>query len=390
MQPASHCTFSLVRSLGVLVVATGLSGAPGAAEPPPTGQELQQLDQAIQRIESWLAEAQQQRPELEHQLQTAESRLAEIRQQIAATRLALAEGNRRLLALQDQEVRLTASRNEQLEQVRQLLRAAYKSGSQGTLKLVLNQEDPAVAVRMLHYFRRINAFRLARVEEYQQTLTSLQATHEALENSRNTLLNHQQQLDEQLAQQEQFTNARQQALLALDTAMRDRRSELDGLVADREALQALIDEVQRAVEDIPVPGSALPFSQRRGDLPWPVSGPLLAKFGDSYGNGDLQRQGITISGTAGDPVRAVHGGRVVFADWLRGTGLLLILDHGDGYMSLYGHNETLTRERGSWVDAGSVIATVGNSGGQRITGSYFEIRHNGRPQDPMPWLQPPE
>jgi septal ring factor EnvC (AmiA/AmiB activator) len=293
-----------------------------------------------------------------------------------------------LQTLQQQQQALVTQQAGQMTLIRQLVRAAYREGSQSTVKLVLNQNDPAEAARMLYYYQLINQDRLEKVREYQLTLTSLSATERELESVNRGLSAEQLSLDAQLAQLEQERLVRQQALAELDSAIDLRGRELEGLLADREALQTLIDQVQQAMETAPVPGSDEPFAQRKGQLPLPGEGSLLARFNEPYGNGDLQRQGILIGGTAGSPVRAVHGGRVVFADWLRGSGLLIILDHGDGYLSLYGHNETLTRERGSRVEAGSVIATTGNSGGQRETGIYFEIRYNGRPQNPAEWLAP--
>ena len=130
-----------------------------------------------------------------------------------------------------------------------------------------------------------------------------------------------------------------------------------------------------------------PFGKLKGKLPWPVVGKPSNRFG-RYRNGtSLRWQGLTIPSTEGNRVEAIHSGRIVFADWLRGSGLLVIIDHGDGYMSLYAHNQSLLKEIGDWVNPGDTIATVGNSGGQQRSGLYFEIRHNGKPTDPKRWCK---
>jgi len=131
-----------------------------------------------------------------------------------------------------------------------------------------------------------------------------------------------------------------------------------------------------------------PFASARGKLPWPVNGRLLARFGETRGDDARTKwDGVMISASSGSQVHAVHGGRVVFADWLRGAGLLVILDHGNGYLSLYGHNQSLLKKPGDVVKAGEAISTVGTSGGQDTPALYFAIRQQGRPTDPSQWCR---
>ncbi len=359
-----------------------------SAESEASEQELAQLNDAIDRIQTWLQQAQQNRPEVEAQLEAAERRLAAISQNLMQTRQAVAASNERLEELQRQQRALDESRLKQIDTIRQLVRAAYREGSQSTVKLLLNQDDPALAARLLYYYRVINEARLRQVDQYERTLASLAATEQALMDAANRLRGQQYEQGIRQAELEQERQNHHQMLVQLNEEIDQRGSELENLTADRDALQALIEEVRQAMESVPLPGGQEPFARRKGLLPRPLPGPLLSDFGERYGTGDLQRQGIVIGGARGEPVRAVHRGRVVFANWLRGSGLLIILDHGDGYMSLYGHNEALAREQGTWVEAGAVIATAGNSGGHRESGVYFEIRFNGRPQNPADWLAP--
>ncbi len=157
--------------------------------------------------------------------------------------------------------------------------------------------------------------------------------------------------------------------------------------ADQERLQGIIEQLQQSLEKADLDWQNTAFRSLKGKLQWPVSGRLAAGYGSRNAQG-MKSEGIVISAPAGRPVAAVHHGRVVFSDWLRGFGLLIIIDHGSGYMSLYGHNQTLLKEVGDWVAAQEPIATVGDSGGLSDAGLYFAIRYKGRPYNPQPWLSP--
>jgi septal ring factor EnvC (AmiA/AmiB activator) len=175
-------------------------------------------------------------------------------------------------------------------------------------------------------------------------------------------------------------------LAELQTAIVSRGQELEQLVSNQADLEALIQQIELARQRIPALDERIPFVEQRGNLPRPLAGRLVYGFGSPYGNGNLQRQGIGIYAEEGAQVRAVHGGRVLFANWLQGSGLLLILDHGDGYMSLYGANQSLLNKAGDWVNTGDAIATAGDSGNRDQVALYFEIRLRGQAQDPAIWL----
>ena len=160
------------------------------------------------------------------------------------------------------------------------------------------------------------------------------------------------------------------------------------LQRDRQELEELLEAIEQAVVELQLPEDYQPFASTRGTLAWPVDGRRRNSFGASRGAGGMRWHGINLAAAEGSAVRAIHHGRVVYADWLRGSGLLLILDHGDGYMSLYAHNQSLLKEVGEWVAPGTPISTVGNSGGLDRAGLYFEIRKDGKPVDPVVWMGP--
>jgi septal ring factor EnvC (AmiA/AmiB activator) len=150
-------------------------------------------------------------------------------------------------------------------------------------------------------------------------------------------------------------------------------------------LQSLVDELTRLLTSLPI-SDAEPFAKTRGRLEWPTDGRIMQRFGQSRADGRLRWDGVLLAAGAGEDVRAVHHGRVVYADWLQGMGLLVIIEHGNGYLSLYGHNQDVIAEIGEWVTPGAVIAHVGDSGGRAIPGLYFEIRKDGKPVDPDGWM----
>ena len=189
-----------------------------------------------------------------------------------------------------------------------------------------------------------------------------------------------------LAELERQRAARADAVRALAERIRDRESRAAQLRVDERRLVTLVTALRTELADVALEiRDTSPFGELRGKLPWPVNGALLARYGAPRDGSGLTWQGMLIGAPAGEPIRSIHRGRVAYADWLRGFGLLLIIEHGDGFMSLYGHNETLTREPGDWVESGEIIATVGDSGGHLQSALYFEIRRTGKPVNPRRW-----
>jgi murein hydrolase activator len=268
------------------------------------------------------------------------------------------------------------------------IRAAHMIGQEEPLKLLLSQRDPAQAGRVLtyyQYFGRARAQQIAAINGHITELNSLDADL-AQEEQRLTALEELQRGE--VVKLQSARDRRGRALASLEAESKNRAKELDRLKDQQGGLEKLVRELRRALERIEKfpTDSKDAFAKLRGKLAWPVSGKLLASFGQVRAGG-VKWDGMLVSGTQGTPVRAVYHGRVVYADWLSGLGLLTIIDHGDGYLSLYGHNERLYKEVGEKVTAGDTIATVGDSGGRQTPALYFEIRKAGRPVDPRPWFK---
>lgn len=377
----------LVCSIAVIILGVGSLPVLGAENRTQPQAELTAVTAAIADIQSWLNNATAQYTADEQALREAELRLAASSNDFTQIEAALNTSREQQRAITDQITQLEAARERQHALLAQLLRAAYIGGDQSPLKLLLSQEDPAKSARMLHYYQVYTASQVSALQTYQDTLSAIGTAEAELAANARTLLAQQTELQQQIAVLESSQQAKQLALANLQASIARRNAELEQLEMDQAQLQQLVDEIQRAVERVPTPVVSTTFSARRGLLEPPVSGPILRDFGTQYGDGNLRRQGISIATAEGTPVRAVHPGRVVFANWLRGTGLLLVLDHGDGFMSLYGNNQALAKAAGDWVESGEVVATSGQSADSQDTALYFEIRQHGTPQNPMEWLQ---
>lgn len=375
----------LILVVAVCVLWVG-KPANSAQEAPPE-EQLEQLNAAIASIESWLNSASNNRS-------TLESELRSTTQQIESTNLNIAQNRTAIAALEEQRNTLNARRDVLEEEksaqqalIQQALRASYISGQESYLKLLLNQEDPSLSARMLRYFGDFNQERMERIALFRETLNELASTSQQLESNAQELTTRQSELETQRLSLTDDSQHREELLNALKDDIAARSGELQQLSEDREHLESLIEQIQEAIASIPAPDQITPFAQAKGNLPWPVTGAPLNRFGAAYSDGNLHRQGIVLSSEQGAAVRAVHPGRVVFADWLRGSGLLVVVDHGDGYLSLYAQNQSLAKGKGDWVNRGEALATAGANGGTGQAGLYFEIRHNGQALDPAQWCE---
>ena len=268
------------------------------------------------------------------------------------------------------------------------IRAASMIGQEEPLKLLLNQRDPAQTGRVLTYYQYFGKARAEQIAAINSHITELATLDASLAEEEARLTALEDQRKGELARLQTARERRGLALASLETESKNRARELERLKEQQGGLEKLVRELRRALERLDKfpTDSKDAFARLRGKLAWPVDGKLIASFGQTRAGG-VKWDGVLVSGAQGSAVRAVYHGRVVYADWLSGLGLLTIIDHGDGYLSLYGHNERLYKEVGERVTAGDTIATVGDSGGRSTPALYFEIRKAGRPVDPRPWFK---
>ncbi len=352
-----------------------------------TESELEAVSAAIVEISNWLETANTNQSQTQTALREAEVAWSEANNSLQQVANQVADSELQLAELQRQQQSLDAQAQQEAEVLQQIIRATYMAGDSHFLKTLLNQEDPAAAGRMLHYTRVFSSYQSEQISAYQETLSSLDTLGAALEQELDALTSNQMLLAEERSRLASLRTDRESALSALNAEIASRNVELEQLEVDRAELQALLEEIARAMEGIRSFEDVPPLTEVRGELMLPVQGEVLSRFGSSYGGGSLQRQGVIIGSSEGTAVRVIHPGYVAFANWLRGSGLLVVVDHGEGYVSLYGGNQALAVEAGQWIDAGTVIATSGRGTESIGPGLYFELRYQGQAQDPARWLE---
>ena len=351
-----------------------------------TAADLATVSSAIIDIQNWLAAANARYSEEEKNLRDAEKEIAAVTQSTTATRRLLGETESELKLLHRRINRLEDEKRQHSALLAQSIRAAYMAGERSALKLLLNQQDLSRSARLMHYHRLFAESRIEKIESFQNTLDDISTANIELESRLLSFADQQSELEQKLLALNTARSRREQAMSELTASISSRSGELEALEINRAELEALLKQIAEAMARVQSVANLSPFTDQRGKLPLPVNGPVINQFGSRYGGGALVRQGITIGVAEGTEVRAVHAGRIVFSDWLRGMGLLVIVDHSDGYMSLYGANQALSKAAGDWVNAGEVLASSG-SRGERSVGVYFEIRYRGAAQNPSIWLQ---
>ena len=320
-------------------------------------------------------------------LESADQRIGDLTRRLRDLGQQLGAQQARLKTLSADQAKARARLAEERAALSRQLRAVFVGGRQDRLQLWLKQEDPATASRMAGYYDYFYGRRAAQVAAVRDAASQLDAAEAALRIEAAELAALQARAGAERADLEGMRDLRRNAVDALAARLQEQGQTLASLRRDETRLQRLLEELRQAVERLPTDRPrGRPFAERRGQLPWPAAGEVAARFGEPRTT-SMTWDGILIAAPAGAEVRAIHRGRVAFADWLRGFGLLLILDHGDGYMSLYGHNDSLLKETGEWVEAGEVVSVAGSSGGTADVGVYFAIRHRGQALDPASWCR---
>ncbi len=429
----------MLRALTFLTL-TCLLGPAFADERAQTQQQIDATRKDIAELQKTLGTLQAERSGVQKELRTTETEMGKLEKQVEALQKELKKTEGELERLDGEKAKLQAARVEQQRLIAIQARAAYQSGRQEYLKLLLNQQNPEKFARTLTYYDYLSQARLEQLKRFNQTLQKLAGVEKDINLQQAQLLVQQGNLDSQREDLDKVRKERQVALAKLNDQYKQGDQKLQARQQDQEDLAKVLKTIEEtlarqareaeearqkallaaqeaeqrrqreaaaaAAREVPAPAPQAPraptgpmvsssgesfggaFASARGKLPWPVDGRLLARFGETRGD-DVRTKwdGVMISASAGSQVHAVHGGRVVFADWLRGAGLLVILDHGNGYLSLYGHNQTLLKSAGDVVKAGDAIATVGTSGGQSTPALYFAIRQQGKPTDPSQWCR---
>ncbi|MFT4938769.1 MAG: septal ring factor EnvC (AmiA/AmiB activator) [Paraglaciecola sp.] len=373
-----------LRILFVFVLSLSLSSLNTTTALAQQSDDLEAIQQQIKnktkQIELQLAEAKK----LEATLRKAELEIAKTAKALNSTEQGLTNNTQQRQLLKQQQQALQKKLNLQQDALAKQLRSAFMTGNYDYAKMLLNQQDAAKFERTISYYQYLNKARKSQIDEFRLLVKELQQVNQ-------DLVAKQQQLEQlQTTQQSQKdTLSKQQSsrkvtLSAIQKAIQSDAAKVEQLQINEQNLLRAVQEAQRLAQNKPTTLEGL--LEYKGQLLLPTKGKVRRLFGDRR-QGQVRWKGILIDSKGGSSVVAIHHAKVLYADWLRGFGLVTVLDHGDGYMSLYGHNQALLRQAGDTVSAGEVIALVGQSGGQNVPSLYFEIRHKGKPVNPTNWLK---
>lgn len=347
---------------------------------------LKAIRTQIKNVKTDIKGAKDKAEKLQDELRDNEIATGKTLAKIKETKQAIADKQTQLKQLKTTKRKHQGNLQLEKQKIIEQIRAAYKTGRNDYLKLLLNQDDPSLVGRALAYYDYHNKARAKRIEQVKLTLHNIINIQTTIETETAELQTLKAKHETTLATFKQYRQDRNDIIAHLEQYIAKQGSELNTLQKDERQLALLFKGFGQAQ----TPASAnktLSFDTLQGRLNWPIKGKLLKRFGSNKKGHNLKWQGVLIDAAMGDQVNVISDGKVIFADWFRNLGLLIIIDHGDGYMSLYGHNQTLLKNTGDWVLAGETIANVGDSGGQSEVALYFEIRKNTQPLDPVAWCQ---
>jgi septal ring factor EnvC (AmiA/AmiB activator) len=374
----------------ILLMSAVVQGAPSKKiidDPNISTKNLEALKTKIAKLSRHINATQNEKGTVEKELKDSEKQIDQVSKDIHRIHQELNVRFHQVKVLKEKELSLSKSLSEQQTYLKQQIRIAYSMGKQPVLKVLLNQNDPQKLSRILTYHSYFSQARSKEIKKYRNTITELSQIRKNITRqnlklviSRGNLLKKRKQLK---ANQE----TRKRVLIRLAHSLKSQTDKLAKYNADRTQLEKLLKDVEKAIVDLTLPNEDRPFHQLRGRLTLPANGLIIQHYGSPTVGGKVRSKGIFIQTRANAEVHAVYYGRVVFSDWIRGYGLITIIDHGGGYMTLYGHNQSLLKETGDWVHTGETIALAGSSGGYGKTGLYFELRKDGRARNPTGWFK---
>lgn len=360
--------------------------------------ELEELRGRIGALQKQLAESEESKAEAGDALRESERAISETNRKLFQLAEQRRQVNAALTKLRSRALTAEADITAEQATLSKLLYQQYVTGQSDAIKLVLNREDPNEIARQLHYLGYVSRARAELLASLRYNLANLEKLADETRAKSAELRTLQNEEASQKRRLENEKAERQRIYAQVSSQITQSRKQLSTLKRDEERLTRLIERLAKEVarkkpgkritnQALPSADSgAGPFRKLKGKLRLPVLGELMNRFGSLRQDSGLSWKGLLISAKPGREVKAIAGGRVVYADWLRGFGNLLIVDHGDGYMSLYGNNEALLKQVGDETRAGDTIAAIGNSGGNPDSGLYFELRYQGKPFDPLPWV----
>ena len=367
----------------LLLISTGLS----ANSEQQVQQRMQQLQSDIGSLQSWLNTAQNQASDLQKQLRKHEQNISNLRKAIKQNRQGRKNSASQLTKLQQQSSHFQDALAEQEQQLSGQLKSQYQQGKNSVGNLLLSLDNPSTVARNMAYYQYLNQASAEQMAAYRQTLNSLALVQQEQADLTLALQQSAKQLQAQNHNLKQAKAKLADNVKRLNNKQASKAQRLSNAKADQIQAQELLEQIQVAIAKANIQVADTPLINAKGKLPWPIKGNVLNRFGVSQANYPLSQQGWLIAAPEGSDVVAIHGGQVVFSDWLKGYGLVIIVDHGDGFLSLYGQNQALYLSVGDYAGAQQLIASSGRSGGNTQSALYFSLRQQGKPLNPKQWLQ---
>ena len=372
-------TMLIAWSMSVLPVVAQESEADKAA----TEAQLEAIQRELEKRQAQKGERQRQLSRTETQLRQLELQISDVATELNTTRNQLSATQSRITELETEQQQLEAQQAEQTKLLEKQVDSAYRSGDNDFLKMILNQDDPALVERMLSYYQYLNKARIDEIETLLATQREIEAVKSKLDDEREQLAEREEKQQRQQGVLQTQMQEQEQLIAKLQRELSSDDQQITKLQRDQSDLEDVLEAIIAALEnDVRLDG----LSAKKGQLNWPTEGRVNRLFATSR-SGSVDWKGVLIEGQSGQPVVSIAPGRVLYANWMRGFGLLLVLDHGDGYMSLYGHNQTILPQVGDNVRTGETIALVGQSGGRSEPALYFELRVRGNAVNPTQWCR---
>jgi murein hydrolase activator len=393
---ASRGFLAVVALIGLLLAVSG--GAAGRDSAKAKETELKQVRERIESVRKSIQADAERRDSLVSELKQADEGIQSARGDLADVRAQRLAAELQLKALQQEQTANQAKLDLERQSLARELKLSYMNGRNEQLKLLLNQQDPAQLGRMLSYYGYFGRARAEHIQSINEQLAHLALLAEQISAETDKLRDIETDNERSARKLAEARQRRASTLAQVENKLKTGNERLSKLQADAQALERLVDELRKAMERAAAQARASSKGAGkgvtapptgRGSWPWPVKGEVLARFGQLRSGGPLKWEGLMIGSSQGAQVRAPAAGRVLYSDWLPGLGLLLVLDHGGGIMSLYGHNEQLYKKVGDQVSAGEVLSAVGDTGMDGRSGVYLEIRSGKQPVDPLNWLGKP-
>ncbi len=383
MKSKNLITSNIFSIAGLIILCFSFSALSQDNKTKNTNQKLNDIQQAISKQKNNLANTNVKISDLLKQLKLDDVAIGNIVKTLRNTNTKLKESQKKLKQLTTEKKQLATKKKQQEQILAKQLRAAYSTGHHDYLKLILNQENPASVQRTISHYQYLNKARIDEIEAFKSTIAKLDeiTRQQQLQSTKLAQLTSEQNQQKQILELSKVKQ--KQTLKALNSKKFNEQDKLAKLEQEEASIVALLKqmaEAARAAENLKG------LSKLKRKLSWPVKGKIQHSFGTRK-QGYLKWKGVFLAAPIGRQVKTIHSGTILFSDWLKGYGLVSVVDHGDGYMSLYGHNQALLKSVGDRVEAGEPIALTGQSGGQSQSGLYFEIRQAGIAKNPKIWCK---